>query len=324
MAVAITGASGVVGSAVLRHLVASGHEVKAVARSARAAAAVSRRGAHPVPGDVLDPSSLRAAFAGCDTVYHVAGLNGMCLPDPWRLDLVNVDGSRNALRAARAAGARRFVHTSSAAALGEPAGTVGDEASPHRGAYLSAYERSKHLSERAVLAEAGDLEVVVVNPSSVQGPGRATGTGRLILDVVAGRLPALVETRLSVVDVDDCARGHLLAAAHGAPGERYVLNSFTLTTSEALRLAGEVVGRDLRVRMLPVGVAAAAATAVEAGARLLGRTPPVCREMVRTLAHGHAYDGSRAARELGLTYTAPGDTLRRMIEWFRSEGLLAA
>jgi dihydroflavonol-4-reductase len=228
------------------------------------------------------------------------------------------------VRAARAAGVGRLVHTSSAAALGEPAGTVGSESSPHRGWYLSGYERSKHLSESVVLTEGHDLDVVVVNPSSVQGPGRATGTGKLILDLVRGRLPFLVESSISIVDIDDCARGHLLAAERGRSGERYVLNSFSLGTRQAVELLEEVLGRPLPVRYLPGLIAGAGAGLVEAAFRSVGRRPPVCREMVRTLRHGHTYDGSKAVRELGLTYTSPEDTLRRMIEWFMSRGLLEA
>jgi dihydroflavonol-4-reductase len=320
--VVITGASGVVGGAVLRHLVAGGDRVRAVVRSEQAAARVAGAGAEPVPGDVADLPSLTRAFHGSDRVFHLAGLNAMCPPDPAELIRVNVDGSRNVVRAVRAAGVGRLVHTSSAAALGEPAGTVGFESSPHRGWYLSGYERSKHLSESVVLTEGHDLDVVVVNPSSVQGPGRATGTGKLVLDLARGRLPFLVESSISIVDIDDCARGHLLAAERGRSGERYVLNSFSLGTREAVGLLEGALGRPLPVRYLPGGIATAGAALVEAAFRSVGRRPPVCREMVRTLRHGHLYDGSKAVRELGLTYTSPEDTLRRMIEWFGSRGLL--
>lgn len=323
MKVAITGAGGVVGSAVLRHLVAGGASVRAVVRSDGAAELVRGLGASPVRADVLDAPSLVPAFRGVEVVYHVAGLNRMCARHPDELMRVNVDGSRNALRAARAAGAGRFVYTSSAVTVGEAAGTVGSELSAHRGHYLSHYERSKHVAERVVLAEASGLEVVVVNPSSVQGPGRAGGTGRLILDLINGRLPVLVDTRLSVVDIDDCARGHLLAAASGRPGERYLLNSFTLRVGEAVELVESVIGRSLPVRYVPGWVAATGGALVEAVFRAAGRTPPICREMVRTLRHGHAYDGSRATRELGLEYTSAEETLTRLVRWAERSGLVA-
>lgn len=311
-----------VGTALVRHLVAAGHTPVALSRTAASDDALWRLGARPVRGDVLDPGSLRAAFEGADLVFHVAGVNEMCSPDPSRMLRVNVDGSVAVVEAARAAGVRRLVHTSSAAAIGEAAGTVGTEDSPHRGFYLSDYERSKHLGELAVLEHAGSMEIVIVNPSSVQGPGRSTGTGALILDAVRGRLPALVDSRLSIVGIEDCARGHLLAAERGTSGRRYLLNSFTVTTAGALDLLGRVLGRPVRVRTVPGWVATAAATIVEAGSRALRRRPPVCREMVRTLRHGHAYDGGRAHRELGLDYTGPEELLADLVAWFRAEGLL--
>lgn len=322
MTVVVTGGSGVVGVALVRHLVADGEAVSVLCRSERSAAVIRALGAHPVTGDILDTSSLRQAFAGADLIYHVAGLNSMCPDDPGELERVNVLGSQNVIRAAQVAGCRRVVYTSSAATIGEPAGTMGTETTRHRGWYLSAYERSKHLAEQAVFAMNTNVEVVSVNPSSVQGPGRATGTGALILDLLAGRLRGLVDTRLSIVDIDDCARGHVAAARHGSAGERYLLNSFTMTMREAVEVLGRVADREVEVRWLPGWSAMAAATVVESAARLRRKHPKVCREMVRTLRHGHAYDGSRAERDLGLEYTAPEATLSRLVDWFRAEGLL--
>lgn len=322
MTVLVTGGTGVVGAAVVRRLVAEDRAVRGLSRSEESDAKLTALGAEPVRGDILDPPSLRDAASGADVVYHIAGLNKFCLRDPTPLLEVNVEGSRNVVQACRNMGVRRLVYTSSAAALGEPAGTVGTEDSPHRGSYLSHYERSKHLAEQAVMADAGDLEVVAVNPSSAQGPGRATGTGKLILDLVNGRLPALVDTRLSMVDIDDCALGHLLAEEKGRPGERYLLNGFTVDTRTAVEMLERVLGRRIRVRFVPGRLAMVGAGAAEALARLLRRRPPVCREMVRTMLHGHAYDGSRATRELGLAYTPPEDTLAKLIDWYRREGLL--
>ncbi len=212
MKIGVTGGSGVVGRALIRHLVGEGHQVSALTRTPVSAAELAGLGATPVDGDVIDPPGLLPLVEGKDWVFHVAGINEMCSPDPDLMDLVNIQGTRNVMEACRLAGVGRMIHTSSAAAIGEAHGTIGSEASRHRGSYLSRYERSKHLSEQLVLEEAGDLDVVVVNPSSVQGPGRATGTGKLILDLLNGTLQFLVETTVSIVDIDDCARGHVLAA----------------------------------------------------------------------------------------------------------------
>ncbi len=324
--VVLTGGTGFVGRALLERLVAGGRPVTALARTDESARALGALGATPARGDVLDPESLGPALRGAEVVYHVAGANAFCARDPSRLFRVNVEGSRAVVRAAAAAGARRMVYTSSAATLGEARGTVGSETSPHRGSFLSQYERSKWEAERVVLAEAAaaGIEVVCVNPASVQGPGRVRGTARILIDYLNGRLKVIVDSRLSVVDIGDCVEGHLLAERRGAPGERYVLSGTTLTVREAVALLGRIVGRDDRPRRLPPSVALAAGAGAEALARVRGRTPSVCREMVRTILHGHAYDGSRATRELGLRYTPIEESIRRTVAWYVEQGLVSS
>jgi dihydroflavonol-4-reductase len=321
----ITGGNGLLGRALVKRLVADGETVVALARSDDAAATLTRLGARAVRGDVLEPSSLERGMHGCATVYNLAGINEFCSLNPQRMHAVNVEGARFVIRAAARGGISRVVHTSSAASIGEPQGTVATEDSPHRGWFLSAYERSKYEGERVVFDEASALgvDVVCVNPSSVQGPGRATGTARLLLAAAGGRLRAVVDTRLSIVDLADCTEGHLLAARHGRRGERYLLNGATLSIDQALDLLAPVTGRRDRPVRLPVPVVFGLAAAVQGISRVRRRRAPLCPDLVRTLAHGHAYDGSRATRDLGLRYTPVEDTLRRTIEWFRREGLLA-
>jgi dihydroflavonol-4-reductase len=137
-----------------------------------------------------------------------------------------------------------------------------------------------------------------------------------------GRLPVFVNTNVSLVDISDCVEGHVLAAAHGAAGERYLVSGIRLTVRDALALAADVAGVECNPRIVPRALATSAGTVVEYAFRARGRKPPVCREMVRTLLHGHLYDGSRAERELGLRYTEPRETVRRTVEWARAEGLL--
>lgn len=324
--VLITGASGFVGRAILDDLLASGRDVRALVRSDASATALAATGAEVMRGDLADPASLGRAMAGREVVYHVAGLNGFCLPDPSQLTTVNVLGTRAVVRAAAGAGVRRIVYTSSAATIGEAHGTVGGEHSAHRGTFLSAYERAKHDAERAAFDDAAALgvELVSVNPSSVQGPGRVRGTAKILIDALNGKLRLIIDSRMSLVDVHDCAEGHLRAEEHGAAGERYILSGTTLTVGEALELLGRVTGARIRPRRLPPPVAMALAGGVERVARLRGRRPSVCREMMRTLLHGHAYDGSRATRELGLVYTPLEESLRRTVDWYVSEGIVRA
>jgi dihydroflavonol-4-reductase len=320
----VTGGSGVIGGALVARLLQRGDEVVALARADTAAAALQARGATVVRGDVLDEDALVRGMDSCNLAFHVAGINAMCVENPEAMRRVNVDGAAGAVRAAARAGVPRLVHTSSATTIGEPPGTVGREDTPHRGWYLSTYDRTKTEGERAVLAAAGETgqDVVLVNPSSVQGPGRAGGTGRFLLAFLDGRLKVFVQTNVSLVDIADCVEGHLLAAERGVAGERYLLNGMTLTITQALELAADVAGVQRSPRLVPRRAATIAASVVERGFRLAGRHPPVCREMVRTLLHGHRYDGSRAERELGLRYTDPRETVARTVEWARSAGLL--
>jgi dihydroflavonol-4-reductase len=321
----VTGGSGVIGGALVERLVQRGDEVLALARSDAAVAAVQKRGAKPVRGDALDADALARGMEGCELAFHVAGVNALCVKDPENMRRVNVDGAVLAVKAARRVGLRRLVHTSSAATVGEEPGAIGNEDTVHRGWFLSTYEQTKTEGERAALAAAAEIgqDVVSVNPSSVQGPGRASGTGRILLAFLDGRLRVFVQTYVSMVDIGDCVEGHLLAAERGVAGERYVLNGMTLTISEALALAADVAGVERSPRLVPRAVATVAAGAVEGAFRLARRSPPVCREMVRTLLHGHRYDASRAERDLGLRYTPPRETVRRTVEWARAEGLLS-
>jgi dihydroflavonol-4-reductase len=163
---------------------------------------------------------------------------------------------------------------------------------------------------------------VSVNPSSVQGPGRAGGTGRIMIAYLNGRLKAFVDTTISIVDIADCVEGHLLGAERGVPGERYVLNGTTMSSQEALEIVSELSGVRHKVRFLPPWAARLAGGLVGAGFRVGRKPPPVCGEMVRTLLHGHRYDGSRAERELGLRYTPVAETFARTIEWAVGQGLV--
>lgn len=320
----ITGASGFIGGALATRLVDRGDELVALARSGQAAAKLGARGLKVVRGDVLDEDSLAAGMAGCELTYHVAGINSHCPADPGLLLRVNVLGPELVVRAAARAGVRRVVYTSSAASVGEPAGTVGHEGSRHRGSYLSVYDRSKHEGEQAAFAAAhrSGVELVAVNPSSVQGPGRKVGNGKLVIDYLNGKLPAFVDTHVSLVDIDDTTEAHVLAAQRGRAGARYLLNGASITSGEALELVAELSGICEKVRMVPPLVARTVAAIAEGAYRVRGRTPSLCRARVRTFLHGHRYDGSLATRELGLVYTPVDETFRKTIAWAVEEGLV--
>jgi dihydroflavonol-4-reductase len=320
----LTGGSGFIGGALCARLVEAGDEVRALARSPEAAAKVAARGAQPAEGHLLDEDALAAAMADCAVAYHVAGVNTHCPSDPEGLMRVNVGGTEALIRAAARAGVERVVMTSSAASVGEAHGTVGHEDTPHRGSYLSLYDRSKHESELAAFAAGKRLgvEVVALNPSSVQGPGRASGNGKFIIAYLNGKLPAFVDVPVSVVDVADVAEAHRLAAERGRAGARYVLNGASIPSPQVIALVSELSGVTDRVRLVPPVLARTVAALAEGAARARGRTSSLCRARVRTILHGHRYDGSRATRELGLEYTSLADTFSRTIDWAVAEGLV--
>ncbi len=307
----------------MRHLVGSGIDVRGLARSEAAAASVIRNGGTPVMGDLSDDEALRSGMSGCDIVYHVAGVNTMCPGDPGVMYRVNVDLVRAVVRAAADAGVRRIVLTSSAAAIGEPAGTVADERTPHTGRFLSNYARSKYLGERAFFDEATrrEIEAVAVNPSSVQGPGRADGSALLLRYALGTRRPVVIDTTLSIVDIDDTARAHLAAAIRGRPGQRYLISGASVGIREVVAMLGEAADRLIDPIVLPRW-AGESAYPVAAAAGLIGGDQPVCIEMLRTLLHGHRFDASRSIDELGIAYTPLDDTLERTVDWLADEGFV--
>lgn len=318
MKVAVTGGSGVVGKALVRLLVDRGHEVIALARSDLAAMQLHKLGAIPTAGDVTDPDSLGAFVEGSDVVFNVAGVNELCTRDPARMWRVNVDGALSVLSACQQRGVPRLVQTSSVVAIGAPGTSVADEGTLHRGHFLSEYERSKTVAERLLFEGAGDTEVVSVNPSSVQGPGRSTGTGRLLLAAASGKARVAIDATISLVDIDDCALGHLAAAERGVPGQRYVLSGATTSVRRLIRSIGEITGRRHRPYFL-------SKTTLRRLGPLVAMASPfgLCEESLNVLLEGHRYDGSKATNELGVTYTSLDATLRRTIEWFEAEGLMS-
>lgn len=321
----ITGATGFVGGAVLQRLASEGLDVRALIRRPDQEALVRTRGASSVAlGDVADPKALTEAMEACRWVFHIAGVNETCMADPAPMYLANVDGSVNVVRAAAIAGIERVIYTSSLAVIGEKDGEVATEQTVHSGEYVTHYARSKHHAELAVFAEAGrlDVDVVAVNPTSVQGPGRTGGTAKILIGYLSGRLPFAVDTVLSLVSIGDTAEAHLLAAERGVAGERYLISGATVSVGDAVELLGRMSGIDRRVRFLPGWVVGVLATVVGGVMRLFGKHPPVCREMSRVLRRGSRCNGSRAERELGLVYTPVEEWLAETIEWYRSEGLI--
>ena len=320
----ITGATGVVGSHLLSTLLAQGENVTALVRTRTAADAVSSAGARPVLGDIREPNAWTGSLRGADIVFHVAGINESCPTDRAAMQRVNVDGAVEFVEASSDAGVGRFVLTSSVASIGETAGAIGTEVTEHAGEYLSVYAKSKHEGEvaaRRAAAERG-LDIVIVNPASVQGPGRSTGSAELLLRIMRSKRPLLVDTAVSVVDIEDCSRGHILAAELGVPGERYILSGATLSVAAIVQIVNGIVGTPVNPRWLSRGTVRVIGVPLAAMMLLFRPGSGVCPDLVRTLMHGHSFSSNLSRTDLGLPYTPIETTIARTLEWFQDEGLL--
>jgi dihydroflavonol-4-reductase len=323
----VTGATGFVGAAVARALLREGWEVRALARKGSDRRNLRRMTVEVIEGDLADPASLALGVAGCEALFHVAADYRLGAFDPQQLYRTNVEGTRNILNAARDAGVRRIVYTSSVATIGIPAnGSPGAEDTPATlSDMIGHYKRSKYLAEEVAREAArGGTSVVIVNPSTPVGPGdvKPTPTGQLVFDAAAGRMPAYVDTGLNIVHVDDVAAGHLLAFHRGRVGERYILGGQDMTLREILTEIAQLVGRKPPSVRLPSAVVMPIAYIAEAVARVTGRSTRVTVEGVRMARKRMFFSSAKAARELGYQWRAPTQAFGDAIAWLREEGLL--
>jgi dihydroflavonol-4-reductase len=304
----VTGATGFVGAHLVRALLERGESVRCLVRASSRRSNLEGLAVELAEGDVRERESVLRAIEGCDGVYHCAADYRLYARDPAELYRTNVDGTENVLAASASAGVAKIVYTSSVATMGKIVGH---------------YKRSKLLAERVAVkwAQRG-LPVVIVNPSTPIGEldVKPTPTGRIIVDFLAGRIPAWVDTGLNVVDVRDVAAGHILANERGAPGERYVLAHRNVTLKELLFLLAEVSGRRPPWIELPHLVPLAFAAVDQLWARATGREPRVPLEGVRMSMTKMFFDGTRAREELGMPQSPIEPALARAVAWFHEHG----
>jgi dihydroflavonol-4-reductase len=321
----VTGGTGFIGANVARELVAAGATVRVLARPGGDRRALAGVKVEIVEGDLLDRASVRRALSGVRSVYHVAADYRLWTPDPARLYRTNVDGTRVVLEAAAEAGVTRVVHTSSVGAVGIPEdGRPGTEDTPVTLAdMVGHYKRSKFLAEQVALEFARrGLPVVIVNPSAPVGPWdvKPTPTGQMIVDFMRGRMLASVDTGLNIVHVRDVARGHLLAAERGTPGERYILGHRDLSLADIFGVLAEITGRRAPRFRVPYAVAWLGAACCETVARVTGRPPAVPLTAVRMARKRMYFSPARAVRELGLPQTDVRTALADAVAWFEVHG----
>jgi len=329
----VTGASGFIGSNLVRELLARQHRVKALARPGSDRHGLTDAGLEWVTGDVNNLQLLRREMAGCDWCFHCAASYYLWLPDYKPMYVANVEGTFNVIESAGQAGCQRIVHTSTVGCIGLPKevnGVVVPSTETDVVAYTDLtndYKRSKWQAEliAAKFARKG-LPVVIVNPSAPVGPGdlKPTPTGQIIVDFLNRKLPAYLETGLNWVHVRDVAIGHILAAEKGLVGQRYILGNKdgNWTMEQTLAALEEITGIPAPKMKIPHWVAIAAAHVSE-GISFFTKTPPKAPLAgVRMARHKMWFNPEKAIRELGLPQTPPRQAFAEAVEWFGKNGFV--
>jgi len=326
----VTGGTGFIGAAVVRRLVSAGHRVRVLARPGNPRQLLAGLPVEIAEGDLGDTASLARCLKGCRLLFHVAAMYAFWAEDRRLFYEVNVEGTRRLLRGAAEAGVGRVVYTSTVGVLGIPRdGSPGTEDTPVSLADMAGdYKRSKFLAEEVARGYAGQgLPVVIVNPSAPIGPGdiKPTPTGRLVVDFLRGKMWACLDTGLNLVDVEDVAAGHLLAAERGRIGERYILGGRNLALREIFGILGRIAGmRPPRLTLSAAAVLPIAHLSEWIADHLTGRPPLVAVDAVRMARKRMFFDPGKAVRELGMPQSPVENALARAVQWFRSNGYAPA
>jgi dihydroflavonol-4-reductase len=326
----VTGATGFVGSHVARVLAEQGADLRLLVRPSSDLINIEGLPGDRVTGDLRDAASIEKAMSGCEVVFHVAADYRLWVPDSEQMYRSNVEGTRAILDAARKNRVRRVVYTSSVATMGFTAGgQSADEGSPvslHK--MIGHYKRSKFMAEGvAIAAGRSGLDVVIVNPSTPVGERdiKPTPTGRIILDFLKKKFPAYVDTGLNLVDVTECARGHLAALKKGRSGERYILGGENLTLKQILDKLAAITGLPSPTIKVPYFVALAAGVIDETfTGRIRGREPRATIDSVRMGRKKMFVSSAKAARELGWNPSPVDDALQRAVSWFKSNAYVSS
>jgi len=321
----VTGATGFIGASLVRELLERNCEVRVLVRPGSDRRNLDGLEVEFRQGDLRDGESLVNALSGCDTLFHAAADYRLWTRNPAAMYAVNVDGTRSILDAALKSGVSRVVYTSSVGTLGNPGnGTPGTEETPVSfEEMVGHYKKSKFLAEREAerFLKRG-LPLVIVNPSTPVGrlDIKPTPTGKIIVDFLNRKMPAYLDTGLNLIDVEDCARGHVLAAEKGRVGEKYILGNDNLTLREIFALLEEISGLPAPRLKLPYTPILLAAHVNEALSRITGREPLIPLAGVQMAGKLMYFDSSKAVRELGLPRNPVRLALEKAVEWFRAEG----
>ncbi len=319
----VTGATGFLGSAVMRCLLAAGHQVRVLVRPESDRRNLENFPVEIATGDLREHDSLKHAVDGCDSVFHVAADYRLWVPDPQTMFDINVKGTEALIIAAMEANVKRIVYTSSVATLGlNQDGSPANENTPS--SYIDAtgfYKRTKYQAEQVVKKLTDDyaLPLVIVNPSTPIGPGdiRPTPTGRIVVDTLNDRMPAYVNTGLNIAHVDDIALGHLLAFERGVPGERYILGGDNMTLLEILQTIDEIEGTRRRRTNIPLGIMLPMAWCMEKIAMITRCEPRATLDSIRMAKKLMYFSSDKARHELGYRHRPSVEAIQDAVRWFK-------
>jgi dihydroflavonol-4-reductase len=322
----VTGATGFVGSHVARALAEQGADLRLLVRATSDLRNIEGLRAERAIGDLCEPATVERAMSGCEVLFHVAADYRLWVRDPGQMYRANVEGTKAVLNAASKNGVRRVVYTSSVATMGFTAkGDLADEDSPvSLDNMIGPYKRSKFMAEQVALAAGrSGMDVVVVNPTTPVGEHdiKPTPTGRIIVDFLKKKFPAYVDTGLNLVDVRECARGHIAALEKGRSGERYILGGENLTLKQILDKLAAITGLRSPTMKVPYVMALATGVVDEVvSGRVLRREPRVTIDAVRMARKKMFVSSAKAERELAWKAFPVDDALRRAVDWFRVNG----
>ncbi len=320
----VTGATGFIGAALVRQLLDQGDTVRALSRFNNDRRNLDGLKVEIADGDLQVAGSLYKAVKGCQRLYHVAAHYSLWAPDPQLFYRINVKGTKNLMEIAWKAGVERIVYTSTVGALGIP--TDGQPANEETPVSLSEmvgdYKRSKYLAEQAVVQMAREgLPVVIVNPSAPVGPRdiKPTPTGQMIVDFLKRKMWAYLDTGMNLIDVEDVARGHILAMEKGRIGQKYILGHKNMTLREIFETLGKISGIKPPTIKAPYPLVLSAAYVNEWVSWMTKRPPRIPLTGVKMAKKYMYFDSSKATRELGLPQSPIEEALEKAIRWFQDQ-----
>ena len=322
----VTGATGFLGSAIVRELLQDGREVRVLVREGTPTDNIDGLDLERVYGDLRDKESLKKALADCNVLYHTAAYYSLWDKNKRLIYDINVEGTRNILQTALEAGIAKTVYTSTVGCIGLlENGAPANEDTPFNPSTLSNdYKRSKYQAEKvAKKFSQNGLSLVIVNPSTPIGPRdiKPTPTGKIVLDFLNRKMPAYLDTGLNLIAVDDCARGHLLAEKKGVSGERYILGNRNMSLKEILLALEKITGLKAPTVKMPYWVAFTAGWISSAlSDHLTSKPPAVPLAGVRMAKYFMYFDSSKAIRELGLPQNSIEKALEQAVQWYQDHG----